>query len=104
MDQSAAVGELLATFATAAGLDERVVSALHDVAVAGRIRRARHKQAENLTLQQAQRDLRDLATAGLLVPVGRTRARYYTEGPRFPAAALDRALTPFTLTSPYPDD
>jgi hypothetical protein len=56
------------------------------------------------TLQQAQRDLRDLATAGLLVPVGRTRARYYTEGPQFPATALELARTPFTLTSPYPKD
>jgi Fic family protein len=104
MDQSAAVWDLLATFADEAGLDERVISALHDVAVGGRIRRARYEQAENLTLQQAQRDLRDLATAGLLVPVGRTRARYYIEGPRFPAAALERARKPFTLTSPYPND
>jgi hypothetical protein len=84
-------------------MDERVVSALHDVAVAGRVRRARYEQAEGLTLQQAQRDLKALAAAGLLVPVGRTRARYYTEGPNFPEPALDRARTPFTLTSPYPD-
>jgi Fic family protein len=104
MDQSAVAWELLAAFAGYAGLDERVVSALHDVAIGGRIRRARYEQAENLTLQQAQRDLRDLATAGLIVPVGRTRARYYTEGPRFPAQALKLARTPFTLTSPYPDD
>ena len=101
MDRSAAVWEMLAADA---GLDERVRSALHEVAVAGRIRRARYEQAENLTLQQAQRDLRDLATAGLLVPVGRTRARYYTAGPHFPAPALELARTPFTLTSPYPDD
>lgn len=60
MDQSAVVWELLAAFAGSAGLDERVISALHGVAVGGRIRRARYEQAENLTLQQAQRDLRDL--------------------------------------------
>jgi Fic family protein len=104
MDQSAAVWELLTAFAGNAGLDERVVSALHDVAVDGRVRRTRYEHAEGLTLQQAQRDLRDLATAGLLAPVGRTRARYYTEGPRFPAPALELARTPFTLTSPYPID
>lgn len=104
MDQSAAVWKLLTAFAGSAGLDERVISALHDVAVAGRVRRARYEQAEGLTLQQAQRDLRDLTTAGLLAPVGRTRARYYTEGPRFPEAALDLARTPFSLSSPYPDD
>jgi hypothetical protein len=43
-----------------------------------------------------------LATAGLLAPVGRTR--YYTEGPRFPPAALELARKPFSLTSPYPAD
>lgn len=47
----------------------------------GRVRRARYEQAEGLTVQQAQRDLRDLVAAGLLEPVGRTRARYYTTGP-----------------------
>ncbi|GAA2513733.1 Fic family protein [Winogradskya humida] len=104
MNQSAAVWDQLATFAGAAGWDERVVSALHDVAIDGRVRRARYEQAEGLTLQQAQRDLRDLASAGLLAPVGRTRARYYTEGPRFPEATLELARTPFSLTSPYPND
>jgi Fic family protein len=103
LDRSAAVWDLLATFAGTAGLDERVVSALHEVAVAGRVRRARYEQAEGLTLQQAQRDLRDLAAAGLLATVGRTRARYYTEGPSFPASALELTRTPFSLTAPYPN-
>jgi len=35
------------------------------------------------------------------VPVGRTRARYYTAGPRFPEQALEIARTPITLTNPY---
>jgi len=104
MDQSAAVWDLLTKFAGKAGLDERVVSALHDVAVDGRVRRARYERAEGRTRQQAQRDLRDLVTAGLLAPVGRTRDRYYTEGSRFPGAALEVARTPFTLTPPYPND
>ena len=104
MDRAAAVWELLATFVGNAGWDERVLSALHEVAVAGRIRRARYEQAEGLSLQQAQRELRDLVTGGLLAPVGRTRARYYVEGPRFPEQALELARTPFTLVPPYPDD
>lgn len=104
MDQSAAVWELVAAFAVTGQLAERMVSALHDVAVVGRVRRARYEQAEGLTLQQAQRDLRELVAAGVLTPVGRTRARYYTEGPQFPATALEVARTPFSLTSPYPDD
>ncbi|GGN26442.1 Fic family protein [Actinoplanes campanulatus] len=103
MDRSAAVWEVLLSFAGPAGLNERVLSALHDVAVVGRIRRARYEQAEGLTLQQAQRDLRDLVTAGLLAPVGRTRARYYTEGPGFPERVLEVARTPMTLSEPYPD-
>lgn len=103
MNRSAAVWELLLAHARPAGSDERVLSALHDVAVLGRVRRARYEQAEGLTLQQAQRDLRDLVTAGLLKPVGRTRARFYTEGPNFPGRVLEVARTPMTLSRPYPD-
>jgi Fic family protein len=91
----------LAKFADDAGLDERLVTALHDVAVTGRVRRLRYQHAEGLSLQQAQRDLRDLVTAGLLTPFGRTRARYYTEGARFPEHVLEAARIPFTLTDPY---
>jgi hypothetical protein len=82
------------------GLDERVVSALHDVAMTGRARRLRYEHAEGLSLQQAQRDLRDLASAGILEPVGRSRARYYREGPRFPPTALTEARTPIAIHSP----
>lgn len=78
------------------------MSALHDVAMAGRVRRSRYEQAEGLSVQQAQRDLRDLATARILAPVGRTRARYYQAGDRFPEDAVEIATTPMTLTSPYP--
>jgi Fic family protein len=104
IDQSLSVWEHLAGFVGDAGMDERVISALHDVALDGRVRRARYEQAEGLNVQQAQRDLRDLVTAGLLAPVGRTRARYYTEGPRFPEPVLEVARTPFTFTAPYPKD
>jgi Fic family protein len=91
----------VASFADDAGLDERMVTALHDVAMAGRVRRLRYQHAEGLSLQQAQRDLRDLVTAGLLTSVGRTRARFYTAGPRFPEQVLETASTPITLTDPY---
>jgi hypothetical protein len=65
------------------------------------VRRLRYQHAEGLSLQQAQRDLRDLVTAGLLTPFGRTRARYYTEGDRFPGHVLEASRAPFTLTDPY---
>ncbi|HEX3778270.1 MAG TPA: Fic family protein [Pseudonocardiaceae bacterium] len=101
LDRSSQVWRVLAGFAEDSGFDERMVSALHDVAMAGRVRRSRYEQAEGLSLQQAQRDLRDLVTAQVLAPVGRTRARYYLAGPRFPERARDIATTPMTLTSPY---
>jgi Fic family protein len=101
LDRSGRVWGALLEFAESTGLDERVVTALHDVAVAGRVRRSRYEHAEGLNLQQAQRDLRDLTTARVLEPVGRTRARYYTAGPRFPQPALDVVGTPMTLRNPY---
>ncbi|MFA1547421.1 hypothetical protein [Actinomadura chokoriensis] len=69
--------------------------------MAGRVRRLRYEHTEGLSLQQAQRDLRDLVTAEVLTSVGRTRARYYTAGPRFPEDALEIARTPMTLVDPY---
>ncbi|MET8776335.1 Fic family protein [Nocardia sp. NPDC004654] len=100
-ERSGRVWTELAEFARGLRMDERVVSALHDVALSGRVRRSRYEQAEGLNMQQAQRDLRDLTTAGVLEPVGRTRARYYVAGPRFPEPVLDIARTPMTLTDPY---
>jgi Fic family protein len=99
--RSGRVWQLLSDFAESRELDDRVVSALHDVAMTGRVRRLRYEHAEGLSLQQAQRDLRDLVSLGVLESVGRTRARYYTEGPRFPEAALTEARTPRAITNPY---
>jgi Fic family protein len=103
LERSAAVWRLLGEFAEERGLDERVVSALHDVAMSGRVRRTRYERAEDLSLQRAQRDLRELVAAGVLAPVGRTRARFYTAGQSFPSSALDAARTPVPLTDPYAD-
>jgi Fic family protein len=99
--RSGRVWQLLADFAAERGLDDRVVSALHDVAMTGRVRRLRYEHAEGLSLQQAQRDLRDLVSTDVLESVGRTRARYYTEGSRFPEAALTEARTPKAIINPY---
>ncbi|MFI5779027.1 Fic family protein [Nocardia sp. NPDC051570] len=99
--RSAAVWAMLEKYVAGIHLDERVVSALHDVAVSGRVRRTRYEQAEGLSLQQAQRDLRDLVTAGVLRPVGRTRARFYVAGPGYPAEVLEVAGTPAILDNPY---
>ncbi|MCX4757176.1 Fic family protein [Kitasatospora purpeofusca] len=101
LERSGRVWGLLADFAAGAGVDERLVSALHDVAMAGRVRRSRYEHAESLSLQQAQRDLRDMVATQVLEPVGRTRARYYTAGPRFPQLALEVARTPMALVDPF---
>ena len=101
LDRSARVWTRLADFAAREGFDDRVVCALHDVAVAGRVRRSRYEHSEGLSLQQAQRDLRELVTAQVLEPVGRTRARYYRAGPRFSEKALEIANTPMALVDPY---
>ncbi|WP_028805869.1 Fic family protein [Streptomyces sp. 142MFCol3.1] len=99
--RSGEVWSALADFTDRRGLDERTITALHDVAMAGRVRRARYQDAEALSLQQAQRDLRELTNADILRPVGRTRARHYTAGRQFPQHAIDIAQTPMTLTHPY---
>ncbi|MGQ4599208.1 Fic family protein [Nocardia sp. R6R-6] len=99
--RSGAVWTMLEEYVTGIRLDERVVSALHDVAMSRRVRRTRYEQAEGLSLQQAQRDLRDLVALGVLEPVGRTRARFYTAGPGYPIDVLEVAGTPVSLEDPY---
>lgn len=103
MERGVRTWDILSDFTAAGGMDDRVISALHDVAMTGRVRRLRYEHAEGLSLQQAQRDLRDLVAADVLASVGKTRARYYTAGPRFPESALTEARTPTALTNPYRD-
>ncbi len=98
------VWAMLEEFVAGRGLDERIVAALHDAAMAGRVRRTRYEQAEGLSVQQAQRDLRDLVGLGVLEPVGRTRARFYTAGPSYPSDVLEIASTPAVLDDPYRTD
>jgi len=100
-ERSGRVWELSSEFALRSGLDERVVSALHDVAMAGRVRRSRYGASEGLSVQQAQRDLKVLVQGGVLRPVGRTRARYYVAGESFPEGVLETARTPIGLVDPY---
>lgn len=95
------VWSMLEQYLAGIRIDERAVSALHDVALSGRVRRTRYEQAEGLSVQQAQRDLRDLVALGVLEPVGRTRARFYKAGPDYPADVLAVARTPTALTEPY---
>jgi Fic family protein len=93
----------LTEYAERHGIEERQVTALHDAALAGRVRRARYQRAENLSNQQAVRDVRALSEAGLLEAVGNTKARYYVPGPDFPADVLEAVRQPIRLVDPYED-
>ncbi|UQA91472.1 Fic family protein [Streptomyces halobius] len=87
--------------ASSFGITERQITALHEVAMAGRVRRSRYEKAEVLNTQQATRDLQALTKAGLLTAVGQTKGRHYIAGPRFPEQVLATARRPHTITDPY---
>lgn len=91
----------LEEFASARDIPERQVTALHDVALGGRIRRSRYQAAECLNTQQATRDMQKLTTAGLLTAVGNTKARHYVPGPHFPPGVLTAARQRMTPSDPY---
>lgn len=98
-DRSAAVWDSLATGAP--GDHPRVVAALHEAAMTGRVTRAGYQRAEGLDVRTALRDLRSLVAAGALRADGNARARRYLPGPAFPAQALEIARTPTVVTDPY---
>ncbi|MFI2241217.1 Fic family protein [Streptomyces chrestomyceticus] len=83
------------------GVTERQITALHEVAMVGRVRRSRYEKAEAINTQQATRDLQALTKAGLLTAVGQTKGRHYVAGPRFPENVLATARRPHTITDPY---
>lgn len=91
----------LAEHAERLHLAERQLTALHEVAMMGRVRRSRYERAEALSNQQAVRDIQTLTRAGLLTPVGNTKARHYTAGPAFPPDVLATAHRRHTITNPY---
>ncbi|GLX41457.1 cell division protein Fic [Streptomyces roseochromogenus] len=84
-----------------AGISERQVTALHQVAITGRVRRSRYERAEALNTQQATRDLQALTKSGVLTAVGQTKGRHYVAGPRFPQNALATAKRPHRIVNPY---
>ncbi|MFB7739939.1 Fic family protein [Streptomyces sp. NPDC056112] len=83
------------------GISERQITALHEVAIAGRVRRSRYEKAEALNTQQATRDIQALTKAELLAPVGQTKGRYYIAGPKFPQDVLAAAQQRHTIHDPY---
>jgi Fic family protein len=101
VDRSNECWVALEEFATARGIPERQVTALHDAALAGRVRRSRYQNAECLNAQQATRDMQKLTAAGLLTAIGNTKARHYVPGPHFPPTILNAAGRGLTPSDPY---
>jgi Fic family protein len=91
----------LEELAASLGITERQVTALHEVAMTGRVRRARYEKTEALNTQQATRDLQFLTKTGLLTAVGQTKARHYIAGPRFPSPVLEIAQRRYKPVDPY---
>ncbi|MER5632127.1 Fic family protein [Streptomyces nitrosporeus] len=87
----------------ALGVTEHQITALHEVAVTGRVRRSRYERAEGISEQQAQRDMRHLTRENLLTPIGNTKGRYYVPGSRYPQNVLDTAAARHTVRNPYED-
>ncbi|MEK6767978.1 MAG: Fic family protein [Gemmatimonadota bacterium] len=65
-----------------ARLPERAVFALADAAVGFQVRNNTYRTAAEISDQLASRDLKGLVDAGLLVPRGERRGRYYVAAPR----------------------
>lgn len=65
-----------------AGLPERVVFALYTAAIGLKVRRAVYEKDAEIEVGSANRDLRMMADAGLLVAHGETRARFYLATPK----------------------
>ncbi len=100
--------EELEHIAAELSLPERSLEALAMAASRLRVRNATYRamtadQTTKLSEERASRDLRRLADAGLLLPEGEKRGRYYRAAPRL--AALRQAITaerdPAELANPF---
>lgn len=79
--ESAAVYEEVAELAGYHRLPERATIALFDAAQGLRVRRTAYERAAEVERGTAGRDLRMMTAAGLLLPQGETKGRYYVGAP-----------------------
>jgi len=61
-------------------INERSVNALADAAMGYKVKNPTYRHQADVSFQVAKTDLRALVEAELLMPMGETRARYYTAG------------------------
>lgn len=74
------------------GLPERTALALTDAALGYRVRNPFYRQAAEITTGLAGRDLKTLVSAGLLIPRGEKRGRYYVASPILEAIRRDHPI------------
>jgi len=73
--------EVLEELVDRRGLPERAVAALADGVLGARVRNGTYRKLADIEMRTAGRDLRALTEAGLLLPQGRKRGRYYVASP-----------------------
>jgi Fic family protein len=105
LQTTATLWNQIAELAQTRGLQERVVSALY-AAGTGHARRHTYQTDENLTRDQAIRDLQTLKRQGLIEPAGQGRTQYYIAGQEIRQLVHDiqHSLTNQPLREPYPGE
>jgi len=84
------------------GLPERTTDAMFDAVLGYRVRRAIYRKHAEVTEQTATRDLAALASAGILMPQGNGRGRYYIAGEPIRLIQERRRARRVPLLDPYP--
>ena len=83
-------------------LPERTTDAMFDAVLGYRVRRGTYLKHNDIGEQTATRDLAALATAGILIPYGNGRGRFYTAGEPLQEIQRRRRSRRKPLTDPYP--
>jgi Fic family protein len=88
----------------AVGLDERNLSTLYKATVSNRVDRNDHLEGANVSERVASADLKRMVDAGLLVPVGEKRGRYYVASDGLVALRAALSEPQPTLDDPFAGD
>jgi Fic family protein len=94
------IWDLLEAEAGRRGLPERAVLALADAVTGLKVRNATYRRAAEISVGAANRDLRELARAGLLIPMGETRGRVYQASPGL-KALVEGVAAPAKVEDPF---
>lgn len=107
MRESGRLWEALEAITTSHSLSDRTIPVLYDAALGLRVRNATYRSLnEELSEASAGRDLKALVDAGLLVPHGEKRGRFYVGSPeiRAPWENIKSKRQPMaTLVDPFSD-